>query len=54
MTERNAMWWLKCVVHNMVIHPLLPAADLIDTLGFKRLPALVYRLHDTIVPTGGG
>lgn len=50
----NARWWLLCVVHNMLAHPLLPLAELALVLGYKRAAGLVFWLHDHTVPEGGG
>lgn len=51
---RGALWWAKCVVHNCLVHPMLPLADLLDTLGEKRVSKAVFWLHDHTAPTGGG
>lgn len=54
MARRDLRWWVKCVVHNVLIHPMLPAADLLETLGMRRVPGVVFKLHDRTAPEGGG
>lgn len=39
-------WWARCIVHNVLVHPLLPLADALDALGFRALPRAVYWAHD--------
>lgn len=51
---RPLRWWLCSCVHNMLVHPWLPLADLLDELGYVALPQLVYWAHDVSVPEGGG
>lgn len=43
---RPARWWLKNIVHNIVVHPWLPLADALDACGFPMLPRFVYWAHD--------
>jgi len=49
-----ASWWVRCVVHNVLVHPLLPIADLLDHLGCPVLPRIIYSAHDASAPEGGG
>lgn len=44
-------------MHNMVVHPLLPFADVAEHYGgqrARRIAWLVYRAHDATVPEGAG
>jgi hypothetical protein len=52
--KRDLQWWVLCVVHNIIVHPLLPAAEVLDVLGFRRASDFVFWLHDNTVPDGGG
>jgi hypothetical protein len=54
MSDRTTTWWIKCVIHNCVIHPMLPLADALNALGLRALPHAVYWLHDRSAPVGGG
>lgn len=54
MTKRGVEWWVRCIVHNSVIHPILPIAELLETMGMRRFPKFIYDLHDATVPEGGG
>ena len=49
MSERRTppwSWWARCVVHNIIVHPWLPLADALDSLGCRKLPRLIYWAHD--------
>lgn len=50
--KKDLRWWWLCFVHNCVVHPLLPAAEALESLGAKRVPRAVYALHDRTVPEG--
>ena len=50
----RAAWWIKSIVHNCIIHPVLPLADAMERMGFKRFPQAMFWLHDNILPPGGG
>ena len=55
MSGRNsARWWALVVVHNAVIHPLLPLAELCAVLGLRRIAEFVFWAHDRTVPDGAG
>lgn len=54
MSRYTLKWWACSVVHNMVVHPLLPLADLLAFLGARRVPAVIHSWHDASVPDGGG
>lgn len=54
MSERNATWWIRCVVHNCIIHPMLPLADALSAAGLHAVPNFVYWLHDSSAPLCGG
>lgn len=50
-------WWGLVVVHNMIVHPCLPVADLLAVLPFKRgqrLAHLLFEAHDRTAPEGAG
>lgn len=47
-------WWMLSVVRNMIVRAVLPAADLLDVLGFRRVAQVVYHAHDRSAPKGGG
>lgn len=53
-SKYTVSWWARSVVHNMVVHPLLPLADLLALAGFKRIAATIHGWHDDSVPSGGG
>ena len=48
----TARWWALSVVHNMVVHPLLPAADALHAIGLRRAAQIVYDWHDKSAPMG--
>lgn len=53
----DAWWWARVVVHNMLVHPLLPFADVAKHYGGRKACAVagaVYWLHDVTVPDGAG
>ncbi len=52
--NRNWKWWTLDIIHNIVIHPFLPLADVLEHCGLKRVANLVYWLHDHTAPVGGG
>lgn len=52
--HRNASWWVKCIIHNMMIHPLLPLADVFEHGRLNAFSQLIYKLHDRSAPAGGG
>jgi hypothetical protein len=52
--RKNVHWWINCVIHNMVVHPWLPLADALQSIGCARVPNAIYWLHDNTVPDGGG
>lgn len=50
-------WWVRVFVHNGVVHPLLPFAEIFDRLPFRstrKIASWVFRAHDATVPEGGG
>jgi hypothetical protein len=48
-------WWAGVVVHNVVVHPLLPLAEVLDLGPTRKLVAsLLFDLHDATFPTGAG
>ena len=52
--RHSAAWWGLCLLHNCVIHPLLPLGDLLDLAGCGRAARGIYWLHDHTFPEGGG
>lgn len=40
------IWWIKNVMHNICVHPWLPLADALDSLGFRTVPRAIYWAHD--------
>lgn len=52
--NRTPSWWFFCLVHNWLVHPLMPLADLLDTMGERRVSSKLYALHDNSFPQGGG
>lgn len=55
--RHSAKWWFLDVIHNCVIHPVLPLADILDAAGSRRLrkvAQLVYQAHDASFPEGAG
>lgn len=50
-------WWASSVVHNCIVHPCLPFADLIDLAPSSRVrsvAAFLYKAHDATAPVGAG
>lgn len=39
-------WWLRCIAHNVLVHPWLPLADALDALGCRAVPRAIYWAHD--------
>lgn len=54
MESRNVTWWCKCIVHNMIIHPILPLADALERTRLGGFSRLMYKMHDLSAPAGGG
>lgn len=52
--QRTTSWWALCFVHNVVVHPWLPIADVLQAFGWQRVPQFVYWVHDNTAPKGGG
>lgn len=55
--RHSVKWWGLVVLHNCVVHPWLPLADVLDTIPSrraKRVAALVYLAHASTFPEGGG
>lgn len=53
MRKYSKRWWLAVVVHNCVIHPMLPLAEALDlrpSHHAKLLSALIYKIHDKSYP----
>lgn len=51
---RTFTWWSLCLVHNMLVHPLMPFADLLEACGERWVSGALHRLHDNTIPEGGG
>ena len=50
-------WWGLVVLHNSIIHPILPIAEVLDLIPSshtKGLAAKLYALHDATYPEGAG
>ena len=56
--ERHSLrWWFLVVIHNVVIHPLMPVGEVLDLLPSRKARALAARLfaaHDRSFPEGAG
>lgn len=39
------------LIHNLIIHPLLPFADMVFYLNWKRPADFIYELHDITTPS---
>lgn len=53
----SAAWWALVFVHNVVVHPILPIADVAAAFGgprCRRAAWIVFRLHDATIPKGAG
>jgi len=50
MTKRDLRWWALCITHNCLVHPMLPIADFLESLKFKRVSEAIYWLHDNSFP----
>lgn len=51
MSTRDSNLWLKSILHNCIIHPIIPLADYLSygTLSKSkrnRFANLIYRCHD--------
>lgn len=55
--RHSVKWWGLVVLHNCVIHPWLPLADLLDTFPSRRakkVAAVLFAAHDNTYPEGAG
>lgn len=52
MTKRDWRWWVKVFVHNILIHPMLPFADVLEAWGLRKVPNAIYYLHNKTAPAG--
>ncbi len=42
--------WVLSIVHNCIVHPLLPLGELAEAMGAKKLAAWISKAHDKTVP----
>jgi hypothetical protein len=55
--RHSAKWWGLLVLHNNLVHPVLPLAEVLDVLPSRRLrrvAKLVFDAHDASYPEGAG
>lgn len=55
--KHSVKWWAAVVIHNCVVHPLLPLAEVLDVLPFnraRRVAAVMFEAHDRTFPEGAG
>lgn len=50
--QRTFTWCLKHFIHNVVAHPLLPLAELLDSGKHYKLADIIFRFHDATTPDG--
>jgi hypothetical protein len=48
--KRSLKWWVKCVVHNCVAHPLMVPAEVLDRVGLPEVADILYKFHDNTIP----
>jgi len=54
-SPRGLTWYFWSVVHNCIIHPVLPIADfLAGQFGPNFFSLYIFYLHDNTYPEGGG
>lgn len=55
-TRGSARWWALVIVHNALVHPVLPFAEALSFGGprCRRVADALYALHDASVPKGAG
>ena len=56
-TQRNSpRWWALVVIHNALVHPVLPVAEVLSYGGprCRRVADALYALHDATYPEGAG
>lgn len=41
---------LVSIIHNVIVHPLLPLAEVCERVGLKRVARAIYEVHDESVP----
>lgn len=46
-------WWVRVFVHNLVAHPLLPAAEVLHALGERHVSEAVFWFHNITAPYDG-
>lgn len=49
--RRGFSYWAMNLIHNLIIHPLLPFADMVFYLNWKRPADFIYELHDITTPS---
>lgn len=55
MKKYSPEWWFLVFLHNMVIHPLLPAGDVLEAaLGENSISNGIFWLHDNSAPEEAG
>lgn len=47
---KTARRWALSIVHNCVVHPMLPLGELAEVLGAKRVAGWIFKAHDRTVP----
>lgn len=50
--RRNVIWFATHLIHNVVAHPLLPLAEVLDLVNFPRIACVFYKFHDVTIPRG--
>jgi len=48
--KRSFMWRLNHVVHNCVAHPLLPFAEVLDSMNLRVMADIIFAFHDITSP----
>lgn len=51
MIAHNFKYWIMNIIHNILIHPLLPIADFLLLLRWDWAANKIYYLHDRTAPT---
>lgn len=47
---KNARRWAFSIIHNCLVHPMLPLGELAEAMGAKRVAGWIYKAHDVTVP----
>jgi ACR3 family arsenite efflux pump ArsB len=49
--SHNYKYWVMNLLHNWLVHPLLPIADIFMALNCRKVSDKIYLLHELTCPT---